>query len=186
MLNLDPIQKMLRQYTGMSVHGITDSGWFMDHHQPFHQFSGDVADRPDPSGSPIEAVKRGIPYWHSQIPSRCRNLYVHEPSMCFIGYKIYPTLTGKYRRLSISRPFYGSVDNIGNPTRPRKYRVESEPKKQRKRVCFYSRPSVSLRYIIIYIYIIRPVRRARPRLWGKFFLYVRSIRICRGLLRRVR
>ncbi|XP_050441633.1 palmitoleoyl-protein carboxylesterase NOTUM isoform X2 [Adelges cooleyi] len=87
MLNLDPIQKMLRRYTGMSVHGITDSGWFMDQ-QPY-----DFEDEQLTSASPIEAVKLGIPYWHSQIPSKCRNLYTNEPSKCFIGYKIYPTLS---------------------------------------------------------------------------------------------
>ncbi|KAL5242347.1 hypothetical protein ACI65C_009757 [Semiaphis heraclei] len=87
MLNLDPIQKMLRQYSGMSVHGITDSGWFMDQ-QPY-----DIEDEGGSSASPVEAVKLGIPYWHSQIPSRCRNLYINEPSKCFIGYKIYPTLS---------------------------------------------------------------------------------------------
>jgi len=89
MLNLDPIQKMLRQYSGMSVHGITDSGWFMDQ-QPY-----DIEDEGGSSASPVEAVKLGIPYWHSQIPSRCRNLYINEPSKCFIGYKIYPTLSGE-------------------------------------------------------------------------------------------
>jgi len=90
MLNLDPIQKMLRQYSGMSVHGITDSGWFVDQ-RPY-----DFEDEGSASTSPIEAVKLGIPYWHSQIPSRCRNLYINEPSKCFIGYKIYPTLSGEY------------------------------------------------------------------------------------------
>lgn len=93
MLNLDPIQKMLRQYSGMSVHGITDSGWFMDQ-QPY-----DIEDEGGSSASPVEAVKLGIPYWHSQIPSRCRNLYINEPSKCFIGYKIYPTLSGEYLTL---------------------------------------------------------------------------------------
>ncbi|VVC24463.1 Pectinacetylesterase/NOTUM [Cinara cedri] len=87
MLNLDPIQKMLRQYSGMSVHGIMDSGWFMD--QQKYEF-GDAGGK---YPSPIEAVKKGIPYWHSQIPSRCRNLYINEPSKCFIGYKIYPTVS---------------------------------------------------------------------------------------------
>ncbi|XP_050526206.1 palmitoleoyl-protein carboxylesterase NOTUM isoform X3 [Daktulosphaira vitifoliae] len=87
MLNLDPIQKMLRRYSSMSVHGITDSGWFVDH-RPFHLDSDEST-----SASPIEAVKLGIPYWHSQIPSRCRNFYANEPSKCFIGYKIYPTLS---------------------------------------------------------------------------------------------
>lgn len=90
MLNLDPIQKMLRKYSGMSVHGITDSGWFVDQQQPY-EFVGERNSLP----SPIEAVKLGIPYWHSQIPSRCRNLYADEPSTCFIGHKIYPTLTGE-------------------------------------------------------------------------------------------
>ena len=89
MLNLDPIQKMLRQYSGMSVHGITDSGWFMDQ-QPY-----DLEGSGSSSTSPVNAVKLGIPYWHSQIPSRCRNLYINEPSKCFIGYKIYPTLSGE-------------------------------------------------------------------------------------------
>lgn len=95
MLNLDPIQKMLREYSGISVHGITDSGWFVDH-QPFPQF-GSGFGRADTTAvaSPIEAVKHGIPYWHSQIPSRCRNLYIDEPSMCFIGHKIQPTLSGE-------------------------------------------------------------------------------------------
>lgn len=93
MLNLEPIQKMLRQYSGISVHGITDSGWFLDHQQPYH-----LEGRINANLSPIEAVKKGIPYWHSQIPSRCRNQYANEPSKCFIGYKIYPTLSGEYTR----------------------------------------------------------------------------------------
>jgi len=95
MLNLDPIQKMLRRYSGLSVHGITDSGWFVDY-QPIHYFGGGMGlTEALAVASPIEAVKRGIPYWHSQIPSRCRNMYVDEPSMCFIGHKIYPTLSGE-------------------------------------------------------------------------------------------
>ncbi|XP_025420804.1 palmitoleoyl-protein carboxylesterase notum1 [Sipha flava] len=89
MLNIDPIQKMLRQYSGMSVHGITDSGWFVEQ-RPYVQESQSLI---TPDASPIEAVKLGIPYWHSQIPSRCRNLYIDEPSKCFIGHKIYPTLS---------------------------------------------------------------------------------------------
>lgn len=89
MLNLDPIQKMLRQYSGLSVHGITDSGWFMD--KPSFHFKGKKLGKI----KPIEAVKLGIPYWHSQIPSRCRNLYIDEPFECFIGYRIYPTVSGK-------------------------------------------------------------------------------------------
>jgi hypothetical protein len=91
MLNIDPIQKMLRQYSGMSVHGITDSGWFVEQ-RPYVQESQSLI---TPDASPIEAVKLGIPYWHSQIPSRCRNLYIDEPSKCFIGHKIYPTLSGE-------------------------------------------------------------------------------------------
>lgn len=78
----------------MSVHGITDSGWFMDQQMPY-----DVdVESANKTLSPIEAVQQGIPYWHSQIPSRCRNLYVDEPFKCFIGYKIYPTLTGELTR----------------------------------------------------------------------------------------
>lgn len=100
MLNLDPIQKMLRQYSGMSVHGITDSGWFMDQ-QPY-----DIEDEGGSSASPVEAVKLGIPYWHSQIPSRCRNLYINEPSKCFIGYKIYPTLSGEYLLYNYGTYYY--------------------------------------------------------------------------------
>lgn len=108
MLNLDPIQKMLRQYSGMSVHGITDSGWFVD--QPPYDFE----DEADATPSPVEAVKRGIPYWHSQIPSRCRNLYINEPSKCFIGYKIYPTLSGEYLNVPVYLPNqrHGSFKSI--------------------------------------------------------------------------
>lgn len=93
MLNIDPIQKMLRRYSGMSVHGITDSGWFVEQ-PPYEQETQQLI---TPDASPIEAVKLGIPYWHSQIPSRCRNLYIDEPSKCFIGHKIYPTLSGESR-----------------------------------------------------------------------------------------
>lgn len=106
MLNLDPIQKMLRQYSGMSVHGITDSGWFVDQ-QPY-----DFEDEGDASPSPIEAVKRGIPYWHSQIPSRCRNLYIEEPSKCFIGYRIYPTLSGEYLDVPVYLSTYQRMVNL--------------------------------------------------------------------------
>lgn len=91
MMNLDPISKMLRQYSGMSVHGITDSGWFVE--QPFNFAVQKKKDSP----TSIEAVKMGIPYWHSQIPSKCRNLHIKYPSKCFLGYKIYPTLSGKHK-----------------------------------------------------------------------------------------
>lgn len=106
MLNLDPIQKMLKQYSGMSVHGITDSGWFMDQ----RPYGPEILRLLSPVASPIEAVKLGIPYWHSQIPSRCRNLYINEPSKCFIGHKIYPTLSGESPLSArVSTPVYCTV-----------------------------------------------------------------------------
>lgn len=88
MLNVDPIQKMLKENTGISVHGIIDSGWFLDQ-QPY-------LFNVDRKRASIDIVKQGIHYWHSQIPCKCRSLYApEEHAKCFIGYIIYPTISSK-------------------------------------------------------------------------------------------
>lgn len=87
MLNLEPVQRLLTRYgaTKVRLRGITDSGWFLD--QPPFILNSDIV-------TPVQAVKKGFPMWRSQIPHTCRMTYPRESWKCFIGYRIYPTLSG--------------------------------------------------------------------------------------------
>ncbi|KAK7605237.1 hypothetical protein V9T40_007095 [Parthenolecanium corni] len=86
MLNLEPVQRLLTRYgaTKVRLRGITDSGWFLD--QPPFILNSDIV-------TPVQAVKQGFPMWRSQIPHTCRMTYPRELWKCFIGYRIYPTLS---------------------------------------------------------------------------------------------
>ncbi len=86
MLNLEPVQRLLARYNAkVKLRGITDSGWFLD--QPPFVLDSDIV-------TPVQAVKQGLPLWRSQIPHTCRMMYTQEQWKCFIGYRIYPTLSG--------------------------------------------------------------------------------------------
>lgn len=92
MLNLEPVQKLLTRYgTKVKLYGIADSGWFLD--QPPFTLNSDIV-------TPVRAVKQGIAIWRSQVPHTCRMAYPGEQWKCFIGYRIYPTLSGKYECLA--------------------------------------------------------------------------------------
>ncbi|XP_065215389.1 palmitoleoyl-protein carboxylesterase NOTUM [Planococcus citri] len=85
MLNLEPVQRLLMRYgTKVKLHGITDSGWFLD--QPPFTLNSNIV-------TPVQAVKQGVSIWRSQIPHTCRMAYPGEQWKCFIGYRIYPTLS---------------------------------------------------------------------------------------------
>lgn len=84
MINLDSIKELLHEQLGLkhiALRGVTDSGWFLDR-VPYA-----------PNGKPaVEAIRKGINYWHGQVPKRCKLKYQTEPWRCYFGYRIYNTL----------------------------------------------------------------------------------------------
>lgn len=89
LLNVDRVAQLLeaRGFPGIRVRGLADSGWFLDNKQ---YRSTDCLD--PVSCSPTEAIERGIRYWGSVVPDRCRLENVGEELNCFFGYKVYHTL----------------------------------------------------------------------------------------------
>ncbi|XP_061086589.1 inactive palmitoleoyl-protein carboxylesterase notum1b [Conger conger] len=89
LLNVDGVAEQLAElgHTEVQVRGLSDSGWFLDNQQ---YRSTDCVDTI--SCAPTEAIKRGVRYWGSVVPERCRLAHEGEEWSCFFGYKLYPTL----------------------------------------------------------------------------------------------
>lgn len=85
MLNLEEVQNILKPYANIQVRGISDSGWFLDR-APYSSNAESIAS--------VEAIKKGLTLWNSQIPNSCKSLYVREPWRCFFGYRLYSSLKG--------------------------------------------------------------------------------------------
>ncbi|XP_073990486.1 palmitoleoyl-protein carboxylesterase notum isoform X2 [Rhodnius prolixus] len=83
MLNLEEVQNILKPYANIQVRGISDSGWFLDR-APYSSNAESIAS--------VEAIKKGLTLWNSQIPNSCKSLYVREPWRCFFGYRLYSSL----------------------------------------------------------------------------------------------
>ncbi|KAK2869434.1 hypothetical protein Q7C36_001305 [Tachysurus vachellii] len=89
LLNVDRVSELLKSlgHNSIQVRGLADSGWFLDNKQYR------CTDCVDTLGcAPTEAIKRGIRYWGSVVPDRCRLAHTGEEWNCFFGYKVYPTL----------------------------------------------------------------------------------------------
>ncbi|KAK3533683.1 hypothetical protein QTP70_023993 [Hemibagrus guttatus] len=89
LLNVDHVAELLKSlgHNSIQVRGLADSGWFLDNKQYR------CTDCVDTLGcAPTEAIKRGIRYWGSVVPERCRLAHTGEEWNCFFGYKVYPTL----------------------------------------------------------------------------------------------
>ncbi|XP_060796990.1 inactive palmitoleoyl-protein carboxylesterase notum1b [Neoarius graeffei] len=89
LLNVDHVAELLKSlgHNSIQVRGLADSGWFLDNKQYR------CTDCVDTIGcAPTEAIKRGIRYWGSTVPERCRLAHIGEEWNCFFGYKVYPTL----------------------------------------------------------------------------------------------
>ncbi|XP_053489898.1 inactive palmitoleoyl-protein carboxylesterase notum1b [Ictalurus furcatus] len=89
LLNVDRVAELLKSlgHGSIQVRGLADSGWFLDNKQYR------CTDCVDTIGcAPTEAIKRGIRYWGSVVPERCRLAHTGEEWNCFFGYKVYPTL----------------------------------------------------------------------------------------------
>ncbi|GAA6100777.1 inactive palmitoleoyl-protein carboxylesterase notum1b [Tachysurus ichikawai] len=89
LLNVDRVAELLKSlgHNSIQVRGLADSGWFLDNKQYR------CTDCVDTLGcAPTEAIKRGIRYWGSVVPDRCRLAHTGEEWNCFFGYKVYPTL----------------------------------------------------------------------------------------------
>ncbi|KAF5905156.1 palmitoleoyl-protein carboxylesterase NOTUM [Clarias magur] len=89
LLNVDRVAELLKSlgHSSVQVRGLADSGWFLDNKQYR------CTDCVDTIGcAPTEAIKRGIRYWGSVVPERCRLAHIGEEWNCFFGYKVYPTL----------------------------------------------------------------------------------------------
>ncbi|MCI4383241.1 hypothetical protein PGIGA_G00024200 [Pangasianodon gigas] len=89
LLNVDRVAELLKSlgHSSVQVRGLADSGWFLDNKQYR------CTDCVDTIGcAPTEAIKRGIRYWGSVVPERCRLAHTGKEWNCFFGYKVYPTL----------------------------------------------------------------------------------------------
>lgn len=87
MLNLDAVKDVLRSHSRIALRAVSDSGWFLDRAPYTHDGEG---------LAPVDALKLGILMWDGQIPSKCREVYSHEPWRCYFGYRLYHTLTSKF------------------------------------------------------------------------------------------
>lgn len=87
MLNLDAVKNVLRNHSRIALRAVSDSGWFLDRAPYTHDGEG---------LAPVDALKLGILMWDGQIPSKCREVYSHEPWRCYFGYRLYHTLTSKF------------------------------------------------------------------------------------------
>lgn len=85
MLNLEPVQSLLKDYPHIAVYGVSDSGWFLDR-APYSRETDSLA--------PVDAVKKGYNLWEGRVPSSCKTHFTSEPWRCYFGYRLYPTLTG--------------------------------------------------------------------------------------------
>lgn len=87
MLNLDKVKRFLRAERGLkiAVRGVSDSGWFLDR-DPYVRNAVAAAD----------VVKLGYKMWGGDLPEACTAKYPNEPWRCYFGYRLYPTLNGKY------------------------------------------------------------------------------------------
>lgn len=75
----------------IAIRGVSDSGWFLDR-APY-----------SPNGlSPVDVVHKGMELWKARMPHNCVNKHRNEPWRCYFGYRLYPTLTGKAKRLTLS------------------------------------------------------------------------------------
>uniref|UniRef100_A0A3B5LS22 Notum, palmitoleoyl-protein carboxylesterase a n=1 Tax=Xiphophorus couchianus TaxID=32473 RepID=A0A3B5LS22_9TELE len=89
LLNVDRVAELLEGmgYAGIQVRGLSDSGWFLDNKQ-YH-----CTDCVDTIGcTPTETIKRGIKYWGSVVPDRCRQSHEGEEWNCFFGYRVFPSI----------------------------------------------------------------------------------------------
>ncbi|XP_041434110.1 palmitoleoyl-protein carboxylesterase notum1' isoform X2 [Xenopus laevis] len=90
LLNVDMVANLLEElgYPGIEVRGLSDSGWFLNNKQYWRTDCTDII-----TCAPTEAIQRGIRYWNSMVPERCKQQFKEgEEWNCFFGYKIYPTL----------------------------------------------------------------------------------------------
>ncbi|XP_076879681.1 inactive palmitoleoyl-protein carboxylesterase notum1b isoform X2 [Brachyhypopomus gauderio] len=89
LLNVDGVADLLKSWGhgSVQVRGLADSGWFLDNQQFGCSECVDTI-----NCAPIEAIKRGIRYWGSVVPERCRLAHTGEEWNCFFGYKVYPSL----------------------------------------------------------------------------------------------
>lgn len=87
MLNLDKVKRFLRVERGLkiAVRGVSDSGWFLDR-DPYVRNAVAAAD----------VVKLGYKMWGGDLPEACTAKHPNEPWRCYFGYRLYPTLNGKY------------------------------------------------------------------------------------------
>ncbi|KAG7267498.1 hypothetical protein CRUP_008259 [Coryphaenoides rupestris] len=84
LLNVDRVAELLAGLGHAAVHvrGLSDSGWFLDNKQ-YH--CTDCVDAI--SCSPTETIRRGIKYWGSVVPEKCRQTHEGEEWNCFFGYR---------------------------------------------------------------------------------------------------
>lgn len=97
MINLDPVRELLHENLRLrhvAVRGVCDSGWFLDR-APYASTG---------SPHPPDAIRKGMALWQGKVPRRCRALYPNEPWRCYFGYRLYPTLRGKFPRNSHQKP----------------------------------------------------------------------------------
>uniref|UniRef100_A0A8C7KCD1 Notum, palmitoleoyl-protein carboxylesterase a n=1 Tax=Oncorhynchus kisutch TaxID=8019 RepID=A0A8C7KCD1_ONCKI len=89
LLNVDPVAELLEGlgHPGIQVRGLADSGWFLDNKQYRSTDCHDTI-----SCAPTEAIKRGIKYWGSVVPERCRQVHLGEEWNCFFGYRVFPSI----------------------------------------------------------------------------------------------
>uniref|UniRef100_A0AAY4ASD9 Palmitoleoyl-protein carboxylesterase NOTUM n=2 Tax=Denticeps clupeoides TaxID=299321 RepID=A0AAY4ASD9_9TELE len=89
LLNVDSVAELLADlgHGGVQVRGLSDSGWFLDTKQYQNSDCVDML-----NCAPTEAIRRGIEYWGSVVPERCRDAHVGEEWNCFFGYRVYPTI----------------------------------------------------------------------------------------------
>ncbi|KAL4658172.1 palmitoleoyl-protein carboxylesterase notum1a precursor-like [Arapaima gigas] len=89
LLNVDRVAEQLEElgHVGIQVRGLSDSGWFLDNKQYRCTDCSDTI-----NCAPTEAIKRGIKYWNSVVPDRCRETHEEDQWNCFFGYRVYPTI----------------------------------------------------------------------------------------------
>ncbi len=98
LVNLDAVVDALAP-AGVSVKGVVDSGWFLDH-------GGDCDAHGTGGGgagasrcSVIKDLRDGVKMWNAKVPDACREAYPNQIWKCFFGYRIYPLIKGLRKHL---------------------------------------------------------------------------------------
>ena len=80
---MDFVSDMVKPH-GVSVRGIVDSGWFLDNEK---------------SSPVLHYLQEGVKMWQANVNDNCAKNFPNELWKCFIGYKAFPYIKSKFRRV---------------------------------------------------------------------------------------